>query len=90
MRSLSSVVHCAGGYRSSVAASVLRKAGWTDVSDLLGGFNGWALANRRPGPIRASGSFSRLGARPAELRHRFERCPTEGHRPLSSGRDLDD
>ncbi|SFF84157.1 MBL fold metallo-hydrolase [Blastococcus tunisiensis] len=42
------VVHCAGGYRSSVAASVLRKAGWTDVSDLLGGFAAWALANRLP------------------------------------------
>ena len=41
------VVHCAGGYRSSVAASVLRKAGWSDVSDLLGGFNAWALADRQ-------------------------------------------
>ena len=41
------VVHCAGGYRSSVAASVLRKAGWSDVSDLLGGFNAWALAHRQ-------------------------------------------
>lgn len=41
------VVHCAGGYRSSVAASVLRKAGWSDVSDLLGGFTAWALANRQ-------------------------------------------
>jgi rhodanese-related sulfurtransferase len=41
------VVHCAGGYRSSVAASVLRRAGWTDVSDVLGGFNAWA-ANRQP------------------------------------------
>ncbi|MFE9695223.1 rhodanese-like domain-containing protein, partial [Micromonospora sp. NPDC005806] len=31
------VVHCAGGYRSSVAASLLRGAGRADVSDLLGG-----------------------------------------------------
>ena len=36
------VVHCAGGWRSSVAASVLRRAGRDDVSDLLGGYNGWA------------------------------------------------
>jgi len=36
------VVHCAGGWRSSVAASVLRRAGREDVSDLLGGYNGWA------------------------------------------------
>jgi hydroxyacylglutathione hydrolase len=42
------VVHCAGGYRSSVAASVLRKEGRPDVSDVLGGFNAWALANRQP------------------------------------------
>ncbi|MEU5939657.1 rhodanese-like domain-containing protein [Micromonospora sp. NPDC047548] len=35
------VVHCAGGYRSSVAASLLRNAGGTDVSDLLGGYAAW-------------------------------------------------
>jgi hydroxyacylglutathione hydrolase len=36
------VVHCAGGYRSSIAASWLRSAGATDVSDLLGGYDAWA------------------------------------------------
>ncbi|MFE9694233.1 rhodanese-like domain-containing protein, partial [Micromonospora sp. NPDC005806] len=35
------VVHCAGGYRSSVAASLLRGAGRADVSDLLGGYGAW-------------------------------------------------
>lgn len=35
------VVYCAGGYRSGVAASLLRRAGWTDVSDLLGGYAAW-------------------------------------------------
>lgn len=35
------VVHCAGGYRSSVAASWLRSQGATDVSDLLGGIAAW-------------------------------------------------
>ena len=35
------VVHCAGGYRSSVAASLLRAAGHPNVSDLLGGYNAW-------------------------------------------------
>jgi rhodanese-related sulfurtransferase/glyoxylase-like metal-dependent hydrolase (beta-lactamase superfamily II) len=35
------VVYCASGYRSSIAASVLRSAGLPDVSDLLGGFGGW-------------------------------------------------
>lgn len=36
------VVHCAGGWRSSVAASMLRAAGFERVSDLRGGFNEWA------------------------------------------------
>lgn len=36
------VVFCAGGYRSSVAASVLRQAGFTDVSDILGGYGAWS------------------------------------------------
>jgi uncharacterized membrane protein YfcA/glyoxylase-like metal-dependent hydrolase (beta-lactamase superfamily II)/rhodanese-related sulfurtransferase len=35
------VVYCAGGWRSSVAASLLRHQGRDDVSDLLGGFAAW-------------------------------------------------
>ena len=35
------VAYCAGGYRSSVAASLLRRAGVDDVSDLLGGYGAW-------------------------------------------------
>ena len=35
------VVFCAGGYRSSVAASVLRHAGFADVSDVIGGYAAW-------------------------------------------------
>jgi rhodanese-related sulfurtransferase/glyoxylase-like metal-dependent hydrolase (beta-lactamase superfamily II) len=38
------VVYCAGGYRSQVAASVLRHAGYHDVSDVLGGYGAWAGA----------------------------------------------
>ncbi|HUO40122.1 MAG TPA: rhodanese-like domain-containing protein, partial [Mycobacterium sp.] len=38
------VVYCAGGYRSSVAASLLRQHGFADVSDILGGYNAWAEA----------------------------------------------
>jgi glyoxylase-like metal-dependent hydrolase (beta-lactamase superfamily II)/rhodanese-related sulfurtransferase len=40
--SLPTVVYCAGGYRSSVAASLLRHNGFTDVSDILGGYSAWA------------------------------------------------
>ncbi|MFI2612809.1 rhodanese-like domain-containing protein [Kitasatospora sp. NPDC018619] len=43
------VVHCAGGHRSSVAASLLRHHGRTDVSDLLGGYDAWH-ARTRPAP----------------------------------------
>lgn len=35
------VLFCAGGYRSSVGASVLREAGFEDVSDILGGYGAW-------------------------------------------------
>ncbi len=38
------VVHCAGGWRSSVAASLLRAQGFAQVSDLVGGYNAWADA----------------------------------------------
>ena len=40
------VVYCAGGYRSSVAASLLRRHGFDDVSDVLGGYNAWADATQ--------------------------------------------
>lgn len=39
------VVHCAGGWRSSVAASLLRAQGFENVSDLEGGYNAWADAH---------------------------------------------
>ncbi len=35
------VVYCAGGYRSAIASSLLRSHGFTDVSDLLGGYAAW-------------------------------------------------
>ena len=35
------VIRCASGYRSSIAASVLRRAGFERVADLLGGFETW-------------------------------------------------
>lgn len=40
------VVYCAGGYRSSIAASVLRARGFATVDDLLGGFGAWADDSR--------------------------------------------
>jgi len=39
------VVNCAGGYRSAIASSLLRSQGFTDVSDLLGGYTAWSSSN---------------------------------------------
>jgi hydroxyacylglutathione hydrolase len=39
-------VACASGYRSSIAASTLVAHGFTDVSDLLGGYDAWAKAGQ--------------------------------------------
>lgn len=36
------LVHCAGGYRSIAASSLLEAHGFTDVSDVLGGYSAWA------------------------------------------------
>lgn len=40
------VLHCAGGHRSSIAASLLRRRGFRDVSDILGGYAAWALSTQ--------------------------------------------
>jgi rhodanese-related sulfurtransferase len=38
------VVHCEGGYRSAIAASLLQKLGRGGVHDLVGGYKAWAAA----------------------------------------------
>lgn len=35
------VVHCASGYRSSIAASLLEQHGFPQIADLVGGFAAW-------------------------------------------------
>ena len=35
------VVHCKGGYRSSIATSILRRAGYRDIANLTGGYDAW-------------------------------------------------
>ncbi len=37
------VVHCGGGYRSMIAASILAQHGFTNMSDLVGGYAAWDL-----------------------------------------------
>ncbi|MEO5723672.1 MAG: MBL fold metallo-hydrolase [Ilumatobacteraceae bacterium] len=36
------VIYCAGGYRSAIAASLLQARGFADVSDLIGGWSAWS------------------------------------------------
>jgi rhodanese-related sulfurtransferase len=33
------ILHCAGGYRSMIAASILKQRGFDDFKDVIGGFN---------------------------------------------------
>jgi rhodanese-related sulfurtransferase len=40
-------VYCAGGYRSSIAASLLQKNGFDRVSEIAGGLAGWEAAKLR-------------------------------------------
>ena len=37
-------VHCEGGYRSAIAASLLQKLGRPDVYDIVGGYKAWLAA----------------------------------------------
>ncbi|MEP7160189.1 MAG: MBL fold metallo-hydrolase [Dermatophilaceae bacterium] len=39
------LLYCAGGWRSSVGASLLRAKGFKDVSDILGGYGAWDRAH---------------------------------------------
>ena len=39
------LVYCAGGYRSSIAASLLRGSGFDSVSEIAGGIAAWEAAN---------------------------------------------
>jgi glyoxylase-like metal-dependent hydrolase (beta-lactamase superfamily II)/rhodanese-related sulfurtransferase len=50
------VVFCAGGYRSAIAASMLRAAGFADVSDLLGGYTAWAATQLAAPPPSLDGA----------------------------------
>lgn len=43
-RGRSLLVYCAGGYRSSIAASLLQRGGFEPVSEIAGGIAGWEAA----------------------------------------------
>jgi rhodanese-related sulfurtransferase len=41
------IVHCAGGYRSSIAAAILQGAGVPGIMELVGGLGAWEAAGLR-------------------------------------------
>ena len=47
------VVYCKGGYRSSIATSLLRRAGFRDIANLIGGYDAWKAAGL---PFTVAGS----------------------------------
>jgi rhodanese-related sulfurtransferase len=57
------VVHCASGYRSSIAASRLRRDGFEEIADLVGGIGAWT-ASRPDGARRVS--YRRARRRPGQ------------------------
>jgi len=67
-RSVPVLVYCGSGYRSQVAASVLRAAGFADVSDLLGGYLAWETAGLPVAPEGTPGmtAVPEVGARAAK------------------------
>src|SRR3984957_17356681 len=50
------VVHCKGGYRSSIAASILRRAGFREVVNLTGGFDAWSTLSKPSAQDEMAGS----------------------------------
>jgi hydroxyacylglutathione hydrolase len=49
------LVYCAGGYRSSIAASLLQGNGFNHVSEIAGGLAGWEAANL---PVQTAATLS--------------------------------
>jgi rhodanese-related sulfurtransferase/glyoxylase-like metal-dependent hydrolase (beta-lactamase superfamily II) len=53
------VAHCKGGYRSSIATSLLRRAGFRDIANLTGGFDAWKTARLPYSLPQSSAAFPR-------------------------------
>src|SRR3954466_14103150 len=48
------IVYCAGGYRSSIAASLLQQQGFTLVSEIAGGLAAWETAKLPMEPVQGT------------------------------------
>ena len=60
------VVHCAGGYRSAMGASLLQAAGFIDVADLLGGIAAWEKSG-----LPTTGATTRGAMKPTDYSERM-------------------
>jgi hydroxyacylglutathione hydrolase len=60
------VTHCAGGYRSAIAASLLEAAGFADVADLLGGIAAWEKSG-----LPIAGTSTRPAMKPTDYSERI-------------------
>jgi hydroxyacylglutathione hydrolase len=49
------IVHCAHGYRSSIASSILERAGFSDITHVMGGYDGWVATRPSAEAAGASG-----------------------------------
>ncbi len=69
------VLYCGSGYRSQIAASVLRAAGFADVSDVVGGFTAWDGAGLPTSAFFVHSSEPVEPRGPGSLAHRRDRHP---------------
>ena len=74
-------IHCAGGYRSSIAVSILNQHGVTNLIELAGGITAWQAAKLRWLPAKTaltqpsfSGSFSTRMTVCRKISHSLQMC----------------
>ncbi len=72
-------VHCKGGYRSSIACSLLQRAGFDQVMNLTGGFDAWRACGL-PGSRKRSVARSLAGPYSRSLPAFYP--DADRHRPL--------
>jgi rhodanese-related sulfurtransferase len=59
------IVHCQGGYRSAIAASVLERSGFSMIVNVIGGFDAWKL-QKFPMEVSEKSSASQTSAEHAK------------------------
>ncbi len=81
------VVHCATGYRSAIAASLLRRHGFVAIADLVGGIGAWA-ASTSDGARRVADALARA-PEPAQIAAKHPVLVVWTEEPLNAETPLD-